>query len=141
MHSDRLLKLAELLEADAANPVGIQFDLGVWGEADSDQPVSLSCGTQACAMGLAVLSGAFEQYGLLNGANVPYLIIPEMVAIPGFTNPVGFAAAERLFGILYDDAVRLFSPDYYAGVTVGAEGELVVASRIREFVADNQAGG
>ena len=67
MNKRRLLKLADLLEADAENKTGVQFDLKGWGHShDDDTPVAVSCGTTACAMGLAVLSGAFADAGLCN---------------------------------------------------------------------------
>lgn len=148
MHADRLLKLAALLEADAVNPHGIKFDLGLWGSSKEDiddgvfpPPVSISCGTKACAMGLATLSGAFAQFGLHNGAVCEHTILPAIVNVGGWTS-TGFNAAARLFDINYDEANDLFNETHYPGdQVVGHDGELMVASRIREFVADQQAGG
>ena len=56
MNKKRLLKLADLLEADAKNKKGIKFDY--WATANlADPKEPISCGTSACAMGLAALSG------------------------------------------------------------------------------------
>src|SRR4051812_18831228 len=75
----RLLKLADLLEADAKNKKGVKFDLeviaqrsvpntDVYGFEDSDflpdDTVPIDCGTTACAFGLAALSGVFRRQGL-----------------------------------------------------------------------------
>jgi len=138
MHADRLIKLAELLEADAINPKGIKFDLGVWGEAETGSAVSLSCGTHACAMGLAVLSGAFDEFGLFNrgrSGDDTSLIIPAIMGKDFMVT--GYQAAGKLFEILHGEACHLFSPDSY-DLTKGADAELDVATRIREFVADRQ---
>lgn len=140
MHTDRLIKLAELLEADAANPHGIKFDLGQWGSVtsgDVDAMVDISCGTAACAMGLAVLSGAFSGVGLYNASISMREIIP---AIRGESDDGGFCAAAALFGIEPWDAEHLFCADTYPddAVITGAEGELMVSARIREFVGENK---
>lgn len=136
MHTDRLLKLAELLEADAVNPTGVKFDLRGWGEAHTDLPLSISCNTQACAFGLAVLSGAFAEFGLSNIA-----VHPDEIIIPGMPSGAdNFQAAAELFDIGLHQAGHLFDPDFYEdGKTEGAEAELEVARRIREMVADHLA--
>lgn len=136
MFGDRLLKLAELLEADAVNPHGIKFDLSQWGSTSDadDTTVSVSCGTHACAMGLAVVSGAFAEHGLFNASGAPWRIIPGMVT----SGSREFRAAAELFDIQREEAEWLFLDDSYGDeVLIGSEGELIVASRIREFVAEN----
>lgn len=63
MQIERLKLLAQKLREDAANPNGIKFEIGVWyGDVDGAKPVS--CGTTACAMGLAALSPEFQAMGL-----------------------------------------------------------------------------
>src|SRR5712664_106281 len=151
MHTDRLLKLAGLLEADAKNEKGVKFDLGWWAapsdEADTglvrkdtfasiEEPIPVNCNTSACAMGLAVISGAFEEFGLYahyieskdyDGRTPTYTMFPAM---PG--SRIGFDAAKELFGIISDDANYLFDPEHYS-VTKGGLAELDVAKRIRDF--------
>ena len=69
MQKRRLLKLAAMLQADAKNKKGIQFDIGTVGRPSTDiftpfdasKPIPLDCGTTACAMGLAVISGEFKK--------------------------------------------------------------------------------
>lgn len=135
MQKRRLLKLAALLEADAKNKKGIQFDLGTWGQGN--MAPGLNCGTTACAMGLAALSGVFRYAGLrkeiikFDGESDWEI----MVRCKGGT---GLEAACNLFDIGYGDAGWLFYPDSYEGETPqGAKGELRVAKRIRDFVAEN----
>lgn len=132
MHKKRLLKLADLLEKDAKNKKGIKFNLRAWAlVADGKKP--MSCGTQACAMGLAALSGAFKRQGLTMGWNY----------IPTIRNGKthwyemrGFDAAAVLFEIDYGLAEWLFSARYYRGIpTTGATSERAVAKRIRAVVA------
>lgn len=136
MNKRRLLKLADLLEADAKNKKGIKFDLALWGASEDGKASSISCGTTACAMGLAVLSGAFRRAGLSNfhGPDAP-VITPQM---PG--DMLGMEAAESLFGITNEEACFLFLDDNYPrSKTSGAGGERYVAKRIRDFVAGRVA--
>jgi hypothetical protein len=61
VNKKRLLKLADLLEADAKNRKGIKFDLGTVAMSSAEDgnfikgelEPSVSCNTVACAMGLA----------------------------------------------------------------------------------------
>lgn len=136
MNKRRLLKLADLLEADAKNKKGIKFDIGAWGYSDSGE-FTVSCGTTACAMGLAVVSGAFKRAGL----RARYIGSADdggVTMIPIFGSHHGFDAAVQLFGISPGDAEYLFSGDHYAiSEGTGARGERTVAKRIRAFVAAN----
>lgn len=135
MNKRRLLKLADLLEADAKNKKGIKFDLGTWGRSDAGEP-SVSCGTTACAMGLAVASGAFKRAGLTNyfGGDDEWRICPE------FGGEQGFYAAAKLFAIRPSDSEFLFSDDHYPdNKRKGAASERFVAKRIRDFVAGKVA--
>lgn len=128
MNKRRLLKLADLLEADAKNKKGIRFNMGNWGYV-SDKTEPLSCGTSACAMGLAGLSGAFKRAGLetstMNGG----------VRFQWRGAPMnGFDVAVHLFDIHIDDADILFSPTGTEGRNVGAAAERAKAQQIRKFV-------
>ncbi len=135
MNKKRLLKLADLLEADAKNKKGIKFDLGEWGTV-SDPEKPLSCGTIGCAMGLAAVSGAFKRAGLsykLDSFN--HVDIEFFSATQNTTG--GFSSAAYLFDIKFDEALELFDPDHYPPRSKidGAAGERMVAKRIRAFVA------
>lgn len=149
MRNDLLLRGADLLEADANNPNGIKFDLGVWVKPSStgaEEPVfytfpepveklPVNCETTACAVGLFCLSGQFEKDGLgyeFHQQSGGYILIPT------FTDKDGdkfdtFQAAAQLFRISHDDAQYLFDPDSY-DVVAGAGAELDVAARIRNFI-------
>jgi hypothetical protein len=138
---DRLLKLADLLMADAKRKNGIKFDLGNWGDV-SDPENILSCGTTACAFGLAALSGAFKRVGL--GYELDY---PKR----DYTNSRDFqeiafrwkgrprtttSIAMELFGLTESESDALFggSPGPDCSVSRGAEAERAVAKRIRKLV-------
>lgn len=152
MNVERLIRLAELLEADAVNPNGIKFALDTWGHdakieddgfpydgsrmheyAKDVQSIPVDCNTAACAMGLAAISGAFAAEGLT------WRILSQFENGTGTLIPTlrdgtdGFSAAMRLFEIPDDAATQLFDPSYY-DVIKGAEAELAVAGRIRAFV-------
>lgn len=153
MHVERLRRLEALLRADAVNATGAKFDLGTWvapatsvdrvfeGE-HKPEAVPVNCNTSACAMGLAVISGAFEADGLFAhyepvlrqaGKARGYHLIPAMkVADIDDYQARGFGAAEKLFDISENDAVYLFDPGRYI-VNKGAEAEIDVADRIRDF--------
>ena len=139
MNKDRLLRLVNLLREDAANPNGAKFDLGTWGESSDAEP-RLSCGTTACAMGLAAISGIFKDEGLtfsvhpevgINGEDVNDIKVE-------YDHRSGFTAAALFFDISGTDARYLFAPDSYRGsIPVGKEGEELVAARIEAFIAEN----
>lgn len=78
----RALKLADLLEKDAKNKKGIRFDLSTVFTATaleegkdipSDYVPEVSCGTTACAMGLAAISGEFKRAGLSFQSGSPHV--------------------------------------------------------------------
>jgi hypothetical protein len=130
MNKRRLLKLADLLEADAKNKKGIKFDLATWGAAKEGQEVSHSCGTAACAMGLAVISGAFKRDGLYNGSSDLNSVCPAV------GSKDGYGAAMLLFNLEWEEATFLFwGSSYPRRKRKGAVAELYVAKRIRDFVA------
>lgn len=138
MNKRRLLKLAGMLEADAKNPKGLQFDLGCVGQQvdsyfDEFKP-ALDCGTTACAMGLAAISGAFKRAGLSYKLVRGYEID---CTINGRSQPYD-RAAMKVFDLSQEEADFLFTPFHYYGadfVLHGARGERGVAKRIRDFVA------
>lgn len=139
MKKQRLLKLADLLDADAANKKGIKFDLQSWaadgetGNRDftgvTDIPVN--CSTAACAVGLACLSGAFA------GSGLGYEIAWDGALIPTFGEERDWYAVERFFGLSEQYATYLFmASEYPKSKRTRAAGERYVAKRIRKFVED-----
>jgi hypothetical protein len=133
----RLLKLADMLEADAKNKKGIKFDIGTVGyTCDETTKPTLSCGTTACAMGLAAISGKFKRAGLSYSFQENN---PEGVHISTtmYGTEVSYIdAAIQLFDISFLEAGLLFSPGHYPDdKSEGAKGEREVAKRIRRLVA------
>lgn len=138
MNKRRLLKLADLLEADARKKRGIRFNLYTIAMTDLPQkngePVKLNCGTQACAMGLAAISGAFQRQGL------SYKIRRSGAIETTFDGRLKMydSAAMALFDISRRQANFLFTPASYPENEMslrGADAERYVAERIRDFVA------
>lgn len=162
MNVERLRQLASLLRADAANPTGVKFDLGVWaapGDPTQDgstthyefdqplpkqdvtsldgakvKPIPMTCNTFACALGLAAIYPEFQKQGL----NYTFLyggpdaMIGAM--IPTFEGDTGWNAGAKFFDIAQDDSRYFFDPDCYDSVPREAEGELFVAQRIENFI-------
>ncbi len=129
MNKRRLRKLADLLEADAKTKNGIKFDFFEWGSID-DVEHPLSCGTHACAMGLAALSGAFKRAGL------GYLTSPERYSIDFTINGRprhALKAAMHVFDISKRAAEDLFTSSSGLSEVRGAAAEREVAKRLRDF--------
>ena len=122
----RLYELADLLERDAKNKKGVSFDMNHWGYTENpDNPIS--CGTSACAMGLAALSGEFKKAGL----TYEFSELGELdFRFKGrFTN--GVSAARRLFKIPLQDAYCLFTGGVSYGT--GAKAERHMARALRAY--------
>lgn len=139
MNKARLLKLADMLEADARKKRGIKFDMTNWGQV-LDRPKPLSCGTVACAFGLAALSGKFKRAGL--GASISHYSGTVYFSWKGH-GVAALEAASRLFRITFEEATFLFAPEraqlrlYNKGR--GARAERQVAAHIRKFVRTGKA--
>ena len=141
MNIERLQRLHDLLVADAHNPKGVQFNLRSWAKPASVSTfyslgttvVTADCGTQACALGLAAISGAFKDDGL------SYKFTEDGLLLPTFTknNKVlyQFVAGANLFDIREATATILFDPFSYDETNLtGATAELVVAGRIAQLI-------
>jgi hypothetical protein len=143
MNTERLLKLADLLEADANNEKGVSFDLTAWARKrvgstgefsncsfDIGEVVPVDCSTAACAWGLAAISGKFAADG------VGYRVSIIGVLTPTFDGKTDYEAAETFFEIGYRQTAFLFDPEYYPETKLkGRDGELFVAQRIRDLAA------
>lgn len=154
MRTDLLLRLANLLERNAANPQGMRFDLNGWAKPSTARwstydarhfpedikSVPVSCDTTGCAMGLAAISGEFFNEGLFWELKDTRLL-PVMKG-----KETGYAAAAKLFKLNmnksygshdeYTIAEVLFDQACYS-IKTGAEAELEVASRIRLLCANS----
>lgn len=131
MNKARLLKLADLLDADAKNRTGVKFNLTGWGYGPMEEgKIHVNCGTQACAVGLACISGAFKRSGL------GYEIGTNSSIVPIFDGRSHFDAVQAFFAIDNGAAAYLFLDRNYT-THIGAKAERMVAKRIRKFVAAN----
>lgn len=138
MNKRRLVKLADLLEDDAKNKKGVRFDLSLWGQVpaltqtEKPETIKVNCGTQACAIGLACISGAFKRSGFT------YAVTSKNEGAGNNIRPVfmeyrDFFAVEKFFEISRPEAEFLFLDTKYQE-SRGAESERAVAKRIRAFV-------
>lgn len=143
IYRERLRKLARMLVADSKRKKGIQFDLNTVGEAsgnvinsfdsEDDWTPGLNCGTTACAMGLAAISGEFKRAGLT------YEVSGGFIGTVYKGNTCSYIhAATKTFGLTNQEAYNLFSPNAYPPLKRrGAIGERLVADRIREVIKVN----
>jgi len=102
--------------------------------------VPVSCGTKACAFGLAAISGVFKDDGLTyrflrNGAHAYSGMLLPAIKDDSGRWVEGFNAAAVLFDITDDDAQYFFDPSSYPNTPREAEGEIEVADRIDAFLA------
>ena len=140
MRKKWLLELADELEklASTKRKKMPKFDLEFWGQQRSTKigkkvPTKLSCATDACAVGTAMLLPSFQKQGLKCSVG------PEGDMYPIYKGYGGWGAVEKFFLIDNTDAISLFeSGSYPPGYTKGKQGLRAVAARIREFV---KAGG
>lgn len=147
MNKKRLLKLADLLDKNAANKKGLKFNLHNWGDSvvaddqtsglirsvDGNVRFTMDCNTTACGMGLAAISGAFKRAGLeyiisLHG-RAAFIYDFEMKGVA----MDGIEAAMELFGISRSQALALFVGDGQKRIR-GVAAEMELARRIRYFV-------
>ena len=129
MNKRRLLKLADLLEADAKKKTGMKFDIHTWGFVKTPaKPVS--CGTHACAMGLAALSGAFKRQGLTAKIDSGVVLFKWKSRV----TDDGFVPAKALFDLSFAQADHLFGPfQELPNDGQGAEAARAVAKKIRDL--------
>ncbi len=149
----RLLKLARLLERNAANrkakKKAIRFDLRNWGNptnlyawvelSDKGKILKVNCKTTACACGLACLSKTFQNEGL------DYRLGDDGTLTPLYGRRRAQEAIRHFFGISDGQMKWLFFPENYkgwktyvrlAGGSKNFGDEIEVATRIRKFVED-----
>ena len=132
MNCERLRRLAMLLDAyrDSGMP---RFDLQSWGASKTQRGGFLwlrqhTCGTAACAVGLACGSGVFAGEGLTYSSDESGGLTPMFGELEGWN------AVKSFFDLEQDQAVRLFAEHSY-DVTQGEAAAQAVAARIRETIA------
>lgn len=123
MNRARLSHLESILRREAKTPT-VRFDLVFFYERTS-------CGTAACALGLAATDPHFNSEGFtLNGCEFPITR-----GALGF-DAVGFDAAEIFFDLSSSEARHLFSSYNYPDDQ--RESPLVVADRIHTLLESAQ---
>lgn len=141
---ERLAFLANALEANAADPGGMRFDLSSWMKIYYDplqgplKPLfdenhqltaKRDCATVGCAVGLACLLPEFQSEGLT-------IVLHERLGVvPCWDGYVSFAAVRAFFDIEHSLAEYFFHPQYSRQIT-GAAAERQVASRIRAHLVE-----
>jgi len=140
-HKVRLMKLHDLLieqaeHEEARDAARMRFDMGTWGEVglrsrEKGQHLSVhNCGTAACALGLAALSGEFSELGLgFRETECGDLSI----TFRSKGTPIR-RAAEEIFG-LDGYGKGLFSGDNGGGPRTGPAAARHCAARIVKLVA------
>jgi hypothetical protein len=131
MNRERLERLALLLDGyrDGNMP---RLDLRSWGISRTQRRGFLwlrqhTCGTAACAVGLACGSGVFSGEGLTYSSGESGGLTPI------FGELEGWSAVKRFFDVDQDQAVKLFAEHSYP-VTDGEAAAQAVAARIRKMI-------
>lgn len=133
MQKRRLLKLADMLDEDAADAEGIKFDFSEWGWVHNRKK-PMSCGTTGCAMAVAALSGEFKRAGLRYFVSPSGRLRITFRDHPRTDHPI--YVAMKVFGLTPPEAQFLFASMRGMGAFQdGARAERAVAKRIRRFVA------
>ncbi len=135
LRKGRLERLANLLETDLDRDGGPKFDLSDWGEVERVKHggffgigrETVLCHTTACAVGLACISGEFQEDGLR--MHIDYDQIE-----PIFAEEFGTEAAMKFFGITEKQFIHMFCEASYDGPTRGPKAALAVAARIRKLI-------
>lgn len=133
--NNRLITLSELLEIDAATETGIRFDFNSWGHVDADNP--MSCGTDACAFGLAAISGVFRKQGLRYKIPNGCMGATIEIGLKQSNGRIAWSPADagtKLFYISDYDFSHLFAGEQGLSCATGAVAEIEVAHRIRDYV-------
>lgn len=131
METGRLERLAVLLDQHVERPGANEFDLSEWGIIATRRGGFLwlkqvECGTCACAVGLACLSGAFIEDGLRHIKDGSHID-------PLYAGLNGYAAVRAFFGLTKDQALTLFNAGHYE-ISAGPIAAAAVAHRIRQLV-------
>lgn len=101
-------------------------------DIEQENMPKMSCGTMVCALGLAMVSGIFAKHGLTGTAVLSSS--GGVALVPTCNGEDGFDAGAELFSISNEDSRYFFDPDCYYGTPREAEGELLVAQRIDDFI-------
>lgn len=152
MNRTRLRKLSEVLFANAnAEPLKIDVDLRSWGEVCTRRGGFLylrevNCGTEACAIGVAVLSGVFKAEGFTYTAEKfksyrgSITDLTPVYSAPSGMRYLGWEAVNEFFELKDDQAHNLFAKvAYEEGESLGPDALRAVATRINDMLVMNAA--
>lgn len=118
VHFDRLTRMADMVEREISRGK-YHFNLHGWG-----------CGTNACAIGLAVATGEFAAEGITRYERDSYMAQMEDGSY------YGWDAVRKLFGIDVDTSHYFFSMETFPpNLRVGPAAALEVVRRIRAYVS------
>ena len=137
LKTSRLERLAILLENYREGDDVPKFSLDAWSVTEHRRAGflwwgTITCHTQACAVGLACLSGEFAADGLscrLDGNSITPLYRS------GEYQKADWYAVEAFFGLTNAESTRLFDGSEYDGAIYGPDAAKAVAARIRELIA------
>lgn len=132
MHTERLQRLIHILETAHETKQVDFFDLTCWyvpyHEADPKIPsenlfTGHTCGTAACALGLACMDPEFKAQGL------------KMILGPQYFHHQSYLAGAAFFDIDYEDSKYLFRTNAYPDPYLVTP--TMVADRVKELIALN----
>jgi hypothetical protein len=134
MHKERLLKLADFVEANA---VDNKFNMRSFFSRDAHKAEDLrtKCGTTACLAGWGCIIPEFNQAGYKAELHNP--LHPEFGIVPTYNGKEMFGALEDFFDLNEEQAQYLFGEysDQDETLPRDEDGVELAVSRIRNFVA------
>lgn len=134
MNKERLLKLADFVEANA---VDNKFNMMTFFSRNTTNPEDLryKCGTTACLAGWGCLVPEFKRDGYV--AKLYDITRPDLGIVPTYDGKIMFDALEAFFDLTYEQASYLFGEysDLGDNLPRDDDGVEIAVSRIRDFVA------
>ena len=128
-----MTRLADLLMKNSRNKKGLFFNYGDWGSVEDGKKPGMNCGTSACALGLAAISGKFPGLGYAIDRSSNNITLDTNLRKPGeyLTNP---EIGALYFDLTDEESCHIFGGGIETEDSIGAKAERAVAKAIRKFV-------
>ena len=127
-----MTRLADLLMKNSRNKKGLFFNYGDWGSVEAGGKPGMNCGTSACALGLAAISGKFPGLGY-RYSHGGLISIDTNLRKPS-VRLTNVETGALYFDLTNDESYHIFGGGIATEESLGAKAERAVAKAIRQFV-------